>query len=337
MNLPPNQQLVSSGKWPVVGEKFPRKSDEPWSVAVTGLIESPHSWSLGALKRYPLEEFTVDIHCVTRWSRPGSRFRGIPLARLLEECRPLPSARFVSFNARSERHHSTSLPLKEAMELGVFIALEFEGSPLSEEHGGPVRTVTPGRYFYKSVKWLDEIELRANDRLGYWEREAGYHNAANPWREERYMAPTLDRREAQRLIDSRDFSHRDLRSIDASGRDLSGLNATSALLRDANFREGILHEARFDSANLSNAHMQKADLRDASFKDADVEGADFSGADLRGADFTGASLFGASFIPEPGDIGHSPAQIDRTTRIPLDEIDSLTENQQAFVRERLLE
>src|SRR5688500_3459515 len=99
MNLPPNQQLVSQGKWPVVGEKSPRRSDEPWTISVTGLAENPKSWSLDELRRIPLEAFTVDIHCVTRWSRPGSRFRGLPLANLLAECRPLPSAKFISFRA----------------------------------------------------------------------------------------------------------------------------------------------------------------------------------------------------------------------------------------------
>jgi len=309
--------------------------DRPWKVEVTGLVENPRSWGLEELRQMPLEDFTVDIHCVTRWSRPGSRFRGIPLAALLTKSEPKPSARYISFGARSERNHSTSLPLKDALLLGVFLALEFEDSPIPEEHGGPVRTVTPGRYFYKSLKWLNSIELLAEDRLGYWEAEAGYHNTADPWREERYMAPTVDRREAQRLIESRDFSNRDLRSIDADGRDLSGLNARSALLRDANFRKAFLRGARFDSANLSNAHFQGADLREASFRDADVEGADFCGADLRDVNFTGASIFGASFTAESGDSSDLQAVIDESTRIPAEALESLTEVQQEFVRMRL--
>ena len=327
--LPPNQQLVSAGKWPVVGEKAPRRSDTPWIVEVCGLVRNPRIWSLNDLLRIPHSEFRVDIHCVTRWSRPGSRFRGIPLETLLAESAPEESARFVSFVARSERNHSTSLSLEDARNLGTFIALEFEGAPISEEHGGPVRTVTPGRYFYKSLKWLERIELLAEDRLGYWEAEAGYHNTGDPWLEQRYMAPTIDRRDAQRLIESRDFSNRDLRSIDASGRDLDGLNARNALLRDADFRKASLRGADFDSANLSNAHLQGANLQDAVFAGADVEGADFTGSDLRGADFTGASLFGATFASESAD--PDSALMDATTGIPPESLAALTEFQQQIV------
>ena len=333
--LPPYQQLVSAGKWPVVGEKAPRQTDEAWVVHVSGSVERPGVWNLSALRSWGLEEFAVDIHCVTRWSRPGSRFRGILLARVLEECVPLPKARYVSFVARSERNHSTSLPLEEALRLGTFLAFEFEGQPLAEEHGGPIRTVVPGRYFYKSLKWLESIELREHDRLGYWEAEAGYHNNADPWLEQRYMAPALDRREAQGLIESRDFSGRDLRSIDASGRDLEGLSARGALLRDADFRQANLRGACFDSANLSNAHLQGADLRGAAFRQADVEGADFTGADLRGADFTGASLFGATFAPESADSSSGPAILDRSTIIPPELLEALTDFQQAFARKGL--
>src|SRR5207253_4685606 len=144
-----------------------------------------------------------------------ARFTAAPLARLLEESHPLPEPRFVSFVARSERNHSTSLPLAGLLELDAPIALEHEGEPLESGHGGPVRMVVPGRYFYKSVKWLERIDALVEDRLGYWEAEAGYHNTGDPWREERYMAPNLDRRLLQRALAARDFSGLDLRSVDA--------------------------------------------------------------------------------------------------------------------------
>jgi hypothetical protein len=328
-NLPPNQQLVSAGKWPVVGEKAPRESAAPWTVEVCGLVRNPRTYSLEDLARSPLSEFNVDIHCVTRWSRPGSRFRGIPLEVLLKAAEPMESTRFVSFVARSERNHSTSLPLGDAIKLGVFLALEFEGAAITTEHGGPVRTVTPGRYFYKSLKWLERIELLTEERLGYWEAEAGYHNTADPWLEQRYMAPTIDRRDALRLIESRDFSNRDLRSIDASGRNLDGLNARCALLRDADFRKASLRGANFYSANLSNAHLEGAILQNAVFIGADVEGADFTGSDLRGADFTGASLFGATFATESAD--SASALMDSSTRIPPESIAALTDFQHQIV------
>jgi hypothetical protein len=277
-------------------------------------------FSLDELRRFPQVERLVDIHCVTRWSKLGARFRGVELAELLSRCETLPAARYVSFTAHSERSHSTSLLLEDALELGVILAMEHEGEPLPVEHGGPVRVVTPGRYFYKSLKWLRRIELLTEDRLGFWEREAGYHNRADPWRQERYLAPTLDRREAARRIAARDFRGADLRSIDAADLDLEGLDARGALLRDANFRRSRLIGARFDGANLSNAHLESADLRSAIFREADLEGADFAGADLRGADFRGASLFGATFASLSPPL---TAVIDATTQLDAPGIEQL--------------
>ncbi len=281
--LPPNQQLAAPGRWPLVGEKEPRRSDAPWTVSVEGLVTNPRRWTIEELRAMRQAERVVDIHCVTRWSKLGARFGGIELAALIEVCGPLPSARFVSFAARSERNHSTSLSLDDALGLGAFIALAYEAEPLDDAHGGPIRVVVPGRYFYKSVKWLERIEFLTEDRLGYWETEAGYHNGAEPWLEQRYIASNLDRRQLRQALAERDFSGRDFRSVDASGRDLRGLNARSSLLRDANFRRVDLAGARFDGANLSNAHLEGANLQDASFAGADVEGADFRGADLRGS------------------------------------------------------
>jgi DMSO/TMAO reductase YedYZ molybdopterin-dependent catalytic subunit len=332
--LPPHQQLAAPGKWPAVGERAPADRTGPWLVSVGGLVASPLAFSLVQLSALPQAERRIDIHCVTRWSKPAVPFGGVPLRDLLDRCRPLPEARFISFVARSERNHSTSLPLDEALALGALVALTAEGRPLETVHGGPVRTVVPGRYFFKSLKWLERIELLAEDRLGYWEAEAGYHNVADPWREQRYMAPSLDRREVRELLARRDFSGRDLRGIEAGGMDLAGLMARGALLRDAHFERSVLRGACFDGANLSNAHLEGANLRGATFAGrADVEGADFRGADLRGADFTGASLFGATFVPEPGDTeGWGPARLDAGTRLDAAAVETLTPHQQHFIR-----
>lgn len=335
--LPPNQALAAEGRWPVVGERAPRGGDDrPWRVSVEGLVTAPRSWSLEELEELEQVERAVDIHCVTRWSKLGVHFGGVPLSALLGECRPLSEARFISFVARSGHDHSTSVPLADALALGTLVALRSEGRPLETIHGGPVRTVTPGRYFYKSLKWLERIELLAEDRLGYWEADMGYHNEADPWREQRYVAANVDRREARRLLESRDLAGRDLLSLEAGRRDLAGLDARRALLRNAWFQEAKLAGARFDGANLSNAHLEGAQLVGASFRDADLEGADFRGADLRGADFRGASLFGATFCPEPGDASGRPAAlVDRTTRISRDQLDGLSEAQQEFLERRL--
>lgn len=292
--LPPNQHLAAPGKWPVVGEKTPRAEDAPWTVTVAGLCQEPFTLTLEDLHSLPQTEFVTDIHCVTRWSRLGVRFSGVLLQELLNQAIPLPDARFASFVARTDRNHSTSLPLTDALELRTLLALTHEGEPLAPTHGGPVRTVVPGRYFYKSVKWLERIELLAEDRLGYWEAEAGYHNHADPWTEERYIAPDVSPVDIKRLLQERNISGRDLRGVRAEGRDLAGLIAVGALLRDARFTGTNLAGADFTGANLSNAHLQGADLTGARFTHADVEGAAFEGALLTGADFTGASLFGTT-------------------------------------------
>lgn len=331
--LPPNQQLAAKGKWPVVGERAPRRSDEAWRVSVGGLVAAPKVWTLDEIEAMPRVEQAINIHCVTRWSKPGARFSGVPLALLLGECRPSPEARFLSFVARSERGHSTSLPLAEAVSAGALVALRHEGAPLEEIHGGPVRVVVPGRYFYKSVKWLERIDVLAEDRLGYWEREAGYHNEADPWREQRYIAPNLDRRTLGDALARRDFRGRDFRGLDATGLDLAGLDARGALLRDATFGGVNLAGARFDAANLSNAHLEGADLRGASFVGADVEGANFRGADLRGADFTRASMIAATFVDERD--ASVFALIDAATRIDESAVEMLTPAQQRFVRRAL--
>ncbi len=281
----------------------------------------------------PQVEQTVDIHCVTRWSKLGVRFSGVPLAALLELALPDRAARFVSFVARSTRAHSTSLVLADALRLRCLLALSADDEPLAEVRGGPLRVVVPGRYFYKSLKWLERIELLREDRPGFWERTAGHHNAADPWRQQRYMAPGMTKSEARMILENRDISGRDLRSLDAEGRDLRDLVARGALLRDADFRRCSLRGACFDEANLTNAHFEGADLQEATFRDADLEGADFTGADLRGACLLGASLTASSFFDESNDRENSAtaALLDRYTQIDAAAFDDLTPGQQAFL------
>jgi DMSO/TMAO reductase YedYZ molybdopterin-dependent catalytic subunit len=330
--LPPGQQLASRGKWPQVGEKTPVGLPEVWAVEVAGLVARPRTFDFAGLAALPRTEQAVDIHCVTRWSKPGMRFAGVLLADLLEPCGPLGEARFVRFVAYGPRSHDTSLPLEEALALRTLIALDVDGGPLDVEHGGPVRVVTPGRYFYKSLKWLRRVELTTRDQLGFWEREAGYHNTADPWREERYLAPALSRLQVREVLKTRNFAGRELRSIDCRGHDLAGLDARDAILRDADFRDCPLAGARFVGANLSNARFAGADLRGALFEGADVEGADFGGADLRDADFRGASLFGASFRPTDE---KCPTRLDRSTRFDATALEALMPEEEAFVREWL--
>ncbi|MBX3415107.1 MAG: molybdopterin-dependent oxidoreductase [Pirellulales bacterium] len=332
MPLPPGQQLVARDKWPVVGERAPLEPAGVWQVEIAGEVAAPLVYDLSALASLPRTEAIIDIHCVTRWSRPGVHFAGVLLADLLSRAQPTAAARYVSFVAHSARAHSTSLPLDDALRLRTLVSLEADGERLPREHGGPVRVVVPERYFYKSLKWLARIELLEQDRLGYWESDAGYHNTADPWREQRFLASSLSRAEMAALLAARDFSARDLLSLDARGHELTGLAARDALLRNADFRDCVLERANFDGANLSNAHFERAMLRGATFRQADLEGADFRGADLRDADLSGASLIAATFCDEL----QPPllrATLDRTTKIDPDQLEALTPVQQEFVRQ----
>ncbi|MEM7454438.1 MAG: molybdopterin-dependent oxidoreductase [Planctomycetota bacterium] len=333
--LPPGQQWVAEGKWPVIGEREPAPGPAHWSLTISGGAGEDRQWSLDELEAMPQVTKTLDIHCVTRWSMPDAIVEGVLLETLLDEVTAKPESKFISFVARSTRRHSTTLEIQTAIELGTIIALKFNGEPVPEGHGGPIRNIVPGRYFYKSVKWLEQIELLEQDLPGFWEAESGYHNEADPWKEQRYMAPTVDRRTAAKLIESRDFSGHDLRSIRLSGMQLDGLLARKALLRDARFDDASLEKADFSNANLSNSHFTNANLRGAKFVDTDLEGADLSGADLRMADMTGCFLTGASFCRTAPDGTVTEAQIDESTTLPENLLTPLTPFQLEFVSRRL--
>jgi DMSO/TMAO reductase YedYZ molybdopterin-dependent catalytic subunit len=124
-----------------------------------------------------------DIHCVTRWSRFDTAFEGIHWRELAKLVRPKPSARFVV--AHAEQGFTSNVPLSFLEAEDALLATHADGEPLGADHGYPLRLVIPGKYFWKSAKWLRGIELTAADQPGFWER-LGYHNDADPWREERY-------------------------------------------------------------------------------------------------------------------------------------------------------
>ena len=332
--LPPGQQLVADGKWPIIGERQPAATGQAWSLRVSGEVSKPTTLSLAQLTGQSQTTLIVDIHCVTRWSKLGVEFSGVSLSDLLTQVVPFAEAKFVSFVSRSDRRHSSSMPIEVALAQQTLIALAVEGQPLPIDHGGPIRNIVPGRYFYKSVKWVTEIQLLSDDRLGFWESESGYHNAADPWLEQRYLAPSLDRRTVASLIESRDFSHQNLLSLLAANRDLQHLKAHCAALRNADFSHSDLRQSDFSNANLSNANLRKSDLRNCNFTNADMEGADFTGADLRGANLTGCSLIGSSFFDAAQGV-HSGAIFDADTILPESVIAPLFPEQLNFVQQSI--
>ena len=180
--LPPGQYLTE--KWPVLHAGTVPKIDlATWDFRVWGQVENPVRLSWDELKRLPTTEITVDIHCVTRWSRFDTSFRGVHWRDMAELVQPKRGARFVV--AHAEQGFTSNVPLAALDDDQALIAYEADGEPLTPDHGWPLRLVVPSRYFWKSAKWLRGLELLDHDQPGFWERY-GYHNEANYWKEERY-------------------------------------------------------------------------------------------------------------------------------------------------------
>ena len=180
--LPPGQYLTE--KWPVLhAGTVPQTDLATWDFKVFGEVEEPLTLSYDELLALPQTEITVDIHCVTRWSRFDTSFRGVHWRELAKLVRPKPSARFVL--AHAEQGFTSNVPLEALEEDEALVAWEADGAPLEPDHGWPLRLVVPSRYFWKSAKWLRGLELLSADQPGFWERY-GYHNEADYWQEQRY-------------------------------------------------------------------------------------------------------------------------------------------------------
>ena len=180
--LPPGQYFTE--KWPVLhAGSVPTTDLATWTFRVWGEVENPIELSWEEFTKLPRHETTQDIHCVTRWSRFDAQFSGVGWRTIAELVRPKPSARFAI--AHAEHDFTANVPIRFLEDENAVLATEADGEPLSVEHGWPLRLVIPGKYFWKSAKWLRGIELVEHDRPGFWERY-GYHNDADPWREERY-------------------------------------------------------------------------------------------------------------------------------------------------------
>ncbi len=180
--LPPGQYLTD--KWPVLhAGSVPSTDLHTWTFRVWGEVEEPVTLTWEEFDALPRTEHVQDIHCVTRWSRFDTSFRGVHWRDLAPLVRPKPSARFAI--AHAEQGFTANVPFASLEDDHALLATEANGEPLTAEHGWPLRLVIPGKYFWKSAKWLRGIELTASDRPGFWEGY-GYHNDADPWQEERY-------------------------------------------------------------------------------------------------------------------------------------------------------
>ena len=178
--VPPGQYVTRD--FPVLSAgPTPHNPIESWSFEIRGEIDEPRSWTWEQFIALPSERITVDIHCVTKWSKLDTAWTGVSLDTLLDGVDT--SAEYVL--AFSDGGYTTNLPLEDVSDGKGWVAYEFQGEPLDPEHGGPARLLVPHLYFWKSAKWVRGIELRQDDLPGFWENY-GYHNYGDPWKEQRY-------------------------------------------------------------------------------------------------------------------------------------------------------
>ncbi len=180
--LPPGQHVVTN--WPVLDlGMHPEIPTLRWRLDVFGAVERPVVWDWAGFRALPQARTVSDIHCVTTWSRYDNPWDGVLTRDLLEAVGPRAGARYVVL--QSYDGYTTNLSLADFAAKGALLAHRWQGAPLAQVHGGPLRLVVPHLYFWKSAKWLQRIEFRIDDRPGFWE-ERGYHNRGDPWAEQRY-------------------------------------------------------------------------------------------------------------------------------------------------------
>jgi DMSO/TMAO reductase YedYZ molybdopterin-dependent catalytic subunit len=179
--LPPGQHVLARLR--EMGGTPGDPNPAHYRLKVYGEVSHPLEIDYAELLRMPQAQQTCDVHCVTGWSVMDSHWTGVQVAHLAELAGVKQTARHVIFEAASG--YTTNVLLAEALAPNVLVAHRLEGDPLPQPHGPPVRALNPNLYFWKSAKWLTAIRFTQDDEPGYWEVR-GYHNHADPWREERY-------------------------------------------------------------------------------------------------------------------------------------------------------
>ncbi|MEU4673510.1 sulfite oxidase-like oxidoreductase [Amycolatopsis sp. NPDC023774] len=178
--VPPGQYVTPG--FPVLSAgPTPKVVAGDWTFTVRGAAKNRGTWTWDTMRALPAESITVDIHCVTKWSKLGTTWTGVSLDTLLDNVETK-AGYAVAF---SEGGYTTNLPLADLTGGKAWLVYEFDGAPLEPQHGGPVRLLVPHLYFWKSAKWVRGLDLREQDEPGFWERY-GYHNYGDPWREQRY-------------------------------------------------------------------------------------------------------------------------------------------------------
>ncbi|MGH2615680.1 MAG: sulfite oxidase-like oxidoreductase [Thermomicrobiales bacterium] len=179
--VPPGQYITPD--FPVLSAgPTPHTPLAQWDFAVSGAVSSPRRWNWEEFRALPSETVTVDIHCVTKWSKLDTVWEGISLDTLFESVDP--EGAFVT--AFSDGGYTTNLPLADLRDGKAWVAYNYGGQPLAPEHGGPARLLVPHLYFWKSAKWVRGLNIMTRDHPGFWE-SLGYHDYGDPWREQRYQ------------------------------------------------------------------------------------------------------------------------------------------------------
>jgi DMSO/TMAO reductase YedYZ molybdopterin-dependent catalytic subunit len=180
--LPPGQYLVTD--FPVLSAgPTPHTPLSKWSFMMEGLVHAPVSWSWDEFRKLPSQTFTVDISCVTKWTKLDTKWLAVTVDTLLEAVQLKANARYVM--AFSDGGYTTNIPLEEMVKGQAFVAYQFDDKELAPEHGGPARLVVPHLYFWKSAKWVRGLRFMDQDQPGFWE-SLGYNMHGDPWKEERY-------------------------------------------------------------------------------------------------------------------------------------------------------
>ncbi|KQP71190.1 molybdopterin-binding protein [Microbacterium sp. Leaf288] len=159
----------------------PRIEQDDWRFGIRTEGGDAVSWTWDEFMALPIEDVDTDIHCVTRWSKLGTSWRGVSLDTLLDTVET--DAEFAM--AHSYGGYTTNVPMEDLLGGKAWVAFEFEGEPLDPEHGGPARLLVPHLYFWKSAKWVRGLTLMQDDEPGFWEQN-GYNMHGDPWTEERY-------------------------------------------------------------------------------------------------------------------------------------------------------
>jgi DMSO/TMAO reductase YedYZ molybdopterin-dependent catalytic subunit len=180
--VPPGQYVTPD--FPVLSAgPTPHRSLEEWDFTIVGEVDELHRWTWDEFQALPRETVTVDIHCVTRWSKLDTTWEGVSVDTLLDGVET--EAEYVT--AFCDGGYTTNLPLEDVTGGQAWVANTYEGAPLDPEHGGPARLLVPHLYFWKSAKWVAGLRILDHDEPGFWEQN-GYHIRGDPWKEERYWS-----------------------------------------------------------------------------------------------------------------------------------------------------